>query len=280
MNEYDEEIILRGARDANFVMNHTFSMCKENKILKSSLLESIENQTVVYELDKIDFEPIKFDDMQIILSKCKSFDAAKKYKGKKVAVLNFADNASPGGYPYTANAQEECLCHCSTLYPCLLALQQQFYTLHKKQCLDDSLTMLGNDDLIYTPNVKVFKNDVDKRLLSEDEWFDVDVITSAAPDLRGFYSLKDLPPEEYKKILEQRIKKIFQIAEINEVDVLILGAWGCGVYENSPRYVAQAFMDTLKIYQFPIVEFAVYTSRYDTENYDIFKEVIEQNKAG
>ncbi len=42
-----------------------------------------------------------------------------------------------------------------------------------------------NDDCIFTPGVVVFKTDDDQyRLMSEAEWYSVDVITCAAPNLR------------------------------------------------------------------------------------------------
>ena len=44
---------------------------------------------------------------------------------------------------------------------------------------------IHNDDIIYTPSVTVFKSDTaNPALLPEEEWYDVDVITCAAPNLR------------------------------------------------------------------------------------------------
>ena len=44
---------------------------------------------------------------------------------------------------------------------------------------------IHNDDIIYTPSVTVFKSDTaNPALLTEEEWYDVDVITCAAPNLR------------------------------------------------------------------------------------------------
>ena len=44
---------------------------------------------------------------------------------------------------------------------------------------------LSNDDIIYTPGVVVFKTDTSApATMPESEWYEVDVITCAAPNLR------------------------------------------------------------------------------------------------
>ena len=44
---------------------------------------------------------------------------------------------------------------------------------------------INNADIIYTPGVTVFKTDTSNpKLLDEKDWYDVDVITCAAPNLR------------------------------------------------------------------------------------------------
>ena len=47
---------------------------------------------------------------------------------------------------------------------------------------------MGNDDLIYTPGVVVFKTDeladiIYPKMMPEEDWYLVNVITSAAPEL-------------------------------------------------------------------------------------------------
>ena len=44
---------------------------------------------------------------------------------------------------------------------------------------------LSNDDIIYTPGIVVFKTDTAAPVtMPESEWYEVDVITCAAPNLR------------------------------------------------------------------------------------------------
>jgi uncharacterized protein (TIGR02452 family) len=56
-----------------------------------------------------------------------------------------------------------------------------FYQPHR-----DAHDPIHNDDIIYTPGVTVFKTDTAMpELMPESDWYDVDVITCAAPNLRN-----------------------------------------------------------------------------------------------
>lgn len=194
----------------------------------------------------------------IVISGKRTFEAAKGYKGKKVAVLNFANNHSVGGAPFAAGAQEESLCRCSTLYPCLRAMNEDFYKKHVSQYEQGIINYMGNDDLIYTPDVIVFKSDertdpVYPKMMPRSEWYRVDVITSAAPELwRG-----NPMPHNYEAQIASRIKKILDVAALERVEVLILGAWGCGAFRNPVDVVARIFRTMLENYNFETVEFAL-----------------------
>lgn len=207
----------------------------------------------------------------MFVSSKRTFEAASVYKGKKVAVLNFANNRSIGGSPYSASAHEEALCRCSTLLPCIQACEESFYIPHRRALLKGELDRFGNDDIIYSPDVVVFKTDtLEPELLPVDQWFKVDVITSAAPEAYGDYD-----EEKLYWSLKSRINKILDVALENNIEVLILGAYGCCAFGNPPKMVAEIFYGLLKRYNFEVVEFAVYT-RNDTTNYDVFKEIIEK----
>lgn len=171
-----------------------------------------------------------------------SFLAAKKYLHYgKVAVLNFANPENPGGgVKNGAMAQEECLCRSSNLLPCLevKCIADDFYTYHRQQKGHSF-----SDRLIYTPGVTVFKTDETyPKLLPEHEWFTVDVITCAAPyQEKGRY----VNPEYLLRLFTRRVKNILEAACDNQVDVMILGAFGCGAFRNPPQIVAQAFSQAI-----------------------------------
>ena len=69
------------------------------------------------------------------------------------------------------------------------------------------------------------------------------------------------------------MRKILCIAKQEQEDVLILGAFGCGAFCNSPKIVAEAMAEAVKefAYDFMAIEFAVYCSPGDTRNYDEFQ---------
>ena len=81
-----------------------------------------------------------------------------------------------------------------------------------------------------------------------------------------------------------RIRNILEAAIDNEVEALVLGAFGCGAFRNPPRLVAGAFRDILleKRYRhaFSNVVFAVKKSSGANENakcfYRFFAEFPEE----
>lgn len=92
------------------------------------------------------------------------------------------------------------------------------------------------------PSCPVFKDD-DGTLLEQPHF--VDFITSPAPNAG---MIEKNQPEDVDKIAEAlriRGSKVLSLAAHQGCDVLILGAWGCGVFKNSPSMVAQMFADLL-----------------------------------
>ena len=141
------------------VMTDTKKQYESVEVLKEAVKNSIERQFMVAQEDNIDQPAVENSLTKYICSGKRSFEAAKAYKGKKIAVLNFANNHSIGGAPFSAGAQEESLCRCSTLFPCLEAMRNPFYEKHARQFDNKEIGYMGNDDLIYTPDVVVFKTD-------------------------------------------------------------------------------------------------------------------------
>ena len=134
-----------------------------------------------------------FDQQGCIAYRCKTLNearclpgtlqAASAYKNTKIAVHNFASATNPSsGVKRGSNAQEECLCRCSGLYFCLSTqtMWDGFYSPHRQ-----AYNPIYNDDIIYTPAVTVFKTDTAQpEIMDASDWYDVDVITCAAPNLR------------------------------------------------------------------------------------------------
>lgn len=254
-------------RQINYeVMADTERRCKSMPILKEAIEYSISHQFMIAQEENIDQpDPTEVVTKYIVSGK-RSFEAVKAYAGKKVAVLNYANNLSIGGAPFSAGAQEESLCRCSTLLPCLQAMREPFYDKHHDMYVTGQMDFMGNDDLIYTPGVVVFKTDlrtdpVFPQMMSNEEWYKVNVITCAAPQMQCQIRL----PENYENAIRSRIKKILDIAAREGNEALVLGAWGCGAFKNPVEVVAKVFAELVRNYNFKIVEFALAT-RSDVGN--------------
>lgn len=132
-----------------------------------------------------------------------------------IAALNFADAATPGGSVlYGAKTQEECLCRCSNLYESIISdkCDKEFYS--------KNLSNYHNTrKIIYSPNCIFF---LDKDYVPLEDYIKCDIITSPAP----FEGCAD---NEY---IYTKMKDILIVANLNKVDKLILGMWGCGAFNN------------------------------------------------
>jgi len=263
--------------------NDSMSRIESDSSLQQTVAKSIASQQFIADGTDIALpQPPYAEPAKVIVTKNRSFEAARPYaeQGLKVAVLNFASSTNPGGgVTRGASAQEECLCRVSTLYPCLndVSMWNLFYTPHRK-----AKNPLHNDDIIYTKDVLVFKDD---DLQPLDNPFAVDVITCAAPTLREETSNRynpsdgkhvDVTPEELLALHEKRGRLILEAAAANGAEVLILGAFGCGAFKNDPAVVAQAYANILPEYlrYFQTIEFAVYCRPRDDRNYRTFKSVL------
>lgn len=271
------------------VFEDTVSVCEKSSRLIEGIKASRKTQIFIGEGEKLSdaSKTPRFEkEAEIIISKKRTFEAAQDYAklGEKVAVLNFASSTNPGGGVVNgAGAQEECLCRVSTLYFTLDTDEnwKRFYSPHRK-----ARTPLHNDDILYTKNITVFKSDTTSpKLLPENEWYDVDVITCAAPNLRenpsNRYNSGDgnqrliLNNEELYSLHKNRDARIFDAAASQNVDVLVLGAFGCGAFMNDPEVVAKVMINLAKKYahSFKTIEFAVYCPPYDDSNYRAFMEL-------
>lgn len=275
-----------GRQENVWVFEDTQRLYETNPRLKEAVSQSLEQQKLVTEHMKYPSHSGEHryeDSAEIIVSRRRSFAAAKHYAGKKVCVLNFASATNPGGgVTRGSTAQEECLCRCSTLFAALDSSEMWhgFYTPHRR-----ARDPLHNDDCIYTPGVVVFKSDTDEpRLQPERMWYTVDVLTCAAPNLRerpgnemnlgeGDRAV-DIAQDELQKLHEKRLRRVADIAVENGGEVLILGAFGCGAFRNPPEVVAQAMKTIVEEYRycFKTIEMAVYCSPIDDTNYRVFSE--------
>ena len=263
------------------LIHENISLAKNNMQISECVEKSIKNQLVFWEDEELTI-PDKYYNgtVSMYISQERSIEAASKYKGKRVCVLNFASFVTPGGGVLRGTtAQEESVCRVTSLYP---AISDQsvscFYDNHKKKITDGLVGRDNTDDCIYTPNVLCFREDsFECTMLPEEEWYEISVITCAAPDQRYCGGEREYHPSDAKQLFdfEKRIKRILTIAAMYKTEVLILGAFGCGVFGNSPFIVAKAFEKQLTQFKhhFETVEFAVYCRNKSDENYRAFLSI-------
>ena len=157
--------------------------------------------------------------------------------GKKVkcAVLNFASFTNPGGkFLEGSFAQEEALCHNSTLFNVLYRFNDTYYENNRK----NKNKGLYRSNVLYTPHV-VFTNNKHEMITT------CDVITCAAPFTRLIMRYKSAKYKDCLIAMMQIIDHILDAAYKQQVKKLILGAFGCGVFGNNPTDTAAIFMTLL-----------------------------------
>lgn len=191
---------------------------------------------------------------QFILEKMDTVSALFKYQSPCICVLNFASNNEPGGmFLEGSNAQEECLCHASTLYPVLKAFDIEYYDWNRKNKNNGQY----RNRALFTPKI-IFEQQEEKVV--------ADVITCAMPN----YRYHRVPYVINQANVSERVNLLYEVANDQKVRTLIAGAWGCGVFVQDPEFVCRCLMENA--WGVEKVIFAVPGG----ENYYAFKEVMNK----
>lgn len=264
----------------------TMRRCKNDRGLSKTVEDSIAAQKIIRENDALDVPDrnIYIEEAKVIVTCERTLDSAWDYSGEsRIAVINSTWDRPGGRVDIGENGQQESLCRCTTLKPCLDALEGSFYNTGSKM-----ESPLFNDDLVYTPDVTVFKSDDLNccKEMHDTYWFDVDVISCIPPDMS---SLADDPSRyvhprdlttcsgvRFTMHLEKRLRRILDVALANGCEVVILPAFGCGRAKNPPAEVAEAFVNVIPEYlhAFKVIEVAVY-EEFDDKIYSVFDQAID-----
>jgi len=200
---------------------------------------------------------IEFENTSII-------DSIITHKNDKVAALNFASAKNPGGgFLNGAKAQEESIARSSNLYYELIKFEKDFYMPHRK-----NNSSLYTDSMIYSQDIAVFRDDSGK-LLPYPIY--VNIITSPAVNA-GVARDRGINEKQILSTMQERIRKVIHLAAQHDVETLILGAWGCGVFKNKEKDIASMFNQVLEKekmkHHFEKVIFSIYDSK---EKFNEFK---------
>jgi len=161
-------------------------------------------------------------------------EVAQEYsrQGHKVAVLNMANETSPGGGVQNgAGAQEEDLHRRSDCCRFLLEQRKGNYPIPSDACL-------------LSVQVTVFRGTEFNGYPLLDEPFCVSVVSCAAinrPKLSG----DDYAMTSQRALMQRKIELILEGACHLGCDVAILSAFGCGAFGNPPGAVATMFREAL-----------------------------------
>lgn len=157
---------------------------------------------------------------------------------QKMIALNFANAMFPGGaYILGGNAQEEALCRSSLLYYTIRTVRK-YYQHNHCHILPDYTNYA-----IYSEHVPIIRDHAGNLLDSPRM---CDFITCPAVNrnfARFFFSGKKL-----NAIMQNRIENIIMLAADHKPDVLILGAFGCGMFGNRREIVYPMFEQAINKY--------------------------------
>lgn len=186
-----------------------------------------------------------------------------------VVLLNFASARNPGGgFLRGAKAQEEDVTRCSGLYPCLLNAPE-YYSANRAQS-----SMMYTDHIIYSPAVPFFRIKSDTLI---EQPFEASVITAPAPNAGE--ARRKGEGRKVSETLTRRAGMVLAIAQDNGHRRLLLGAWGCGVFQNNATEVATVFRDWLTSPRFAgafdQVDFGIWDNTKDKRVLQAFQAVIE-----
>lgn len=235
--------------------------------VKNSRLFRAEDFPERFELTKIESETrVEITDettLEAAKRICKEDEKANPF------VLNFASAKNPGGgFLGGAQAQEESLAR-SSLYPCLTSNFEMYeYNRRGNSCL-------YSDWMIYSPRVPVFRND-DGSLLQKP--YLVSFLTSPAVNAGVVKQREPNRAHLIDSVNKERAQKFLWIANREQHQTLILGAWGCGVFQNEPQMIAQTFNDLLKgkfENCFERVIMAIYDRTSTKKVYKAFTEIFD-----
>lgn len=157
---------------------------------------------------------------------------------KRVIALNFANAMYPGGgYVLGGNAQEESLCRASLLYY-TIKTQKRYYRKNRLHVLPNY-----TDIMIYSENVPVIRDDTGALL---GEQLTCSFIT--CPAVNRTFAKFMMSGKKIDRIMRTRIKRIITLGVMKEPDIMVLGAFGCGMFGNKRQKVLPVFEEMINKY--------------------------------
>ncbi len=158
-------------------------------------------------------------------------------EGKNPVGINMANRyKAGGGVERGCSAQEEALCRRSNH---ILGLRKFTYPLPE----------LGG---IYCPHVQVFRKDEAQGYAFMPQPQEVALVAVAAYDLRAKSKERSVLSDEnvYADNTKAKIRNMLRIMALKEHTHLVLGALGCGAFQNDPKIIAGFFNEVFREEEF------------------------------
>ena len=177
-------------------------------------------------------------------------------EGLNPAVLNLADAYHACGlYNSGSGAYEESLCRASTLSLTLYQYYNKMWAgkagvpLRPVSAYPMDLHFGG----IYSPGVTVFRNNQETGFALREVPYQTSIISVAALNFMPGHKTNNLEyraddggfTPEGEQVMCNKIRTIYRIALLNGHNSLVLGAFGCGVFQLKPALVAGLFKQVL-----------------------------------
>lgn len=232
-----------------------------------------------------DIDSLKKYDTTVIVENNDCLVAAKGFidEGLRPCVLNMASFHTPGGGVLNGSkAQEEDIFRRTNIFKSLYQFSpigDEFGVEQK----EEQYPLERTYGAIYTPNVTVFKNGVDKGYSFLKTPFQIDVISCAA--VKNPTLVDGKLPKWAAELMTEKIRQIFNISLVHGNDSLILSAFGCGAYKNPPHDIAAIFKKVIEEFDkcFKKISFAIlelegtsFKEHNPNGNLVPFQEVLQQ----
>ena len=261
------------------IENGYYKYCNEDNqqitVDISIMLDNAIKNTITYQPDEtpIDIEqfPKRFEETEIELVKNTTLEACydeyteQKEDNMKIAALNFASAKKPGGgFINGAKAQEESIARASGLYECIN--DSNMYEVNN----EDNNFCLYSHHMIISEDVPIFRNDDNEFLPNA---YPITILT--VPAVNSGEALKlGINEEIIEKTMISRMDRMFSVAVKHQLDTIVLGSWGCGVFGGDLDMVSRNFLNMIfnKYYgYFNKIIFAVLSDK----DYSIFEGQID-----
>lgn len=247
------------------IKNGYFINAKGEKIQIGDLQKKAESLTKVYTPEESDALLANMNSADIVgktaitVTNQSTLEAVRELflKGHKdVLCLNFASAKNPGGgFLGGSQAQEESIARSTGLYNCQMQTNGYYETNRTIG------SCMYTDFMIYSPFVPIVKDDEGN--LVDSEMYTA-IITAPAVNTGVVKKREPEKVAEIESVMKRRIKKVLAISLANNHKTIVLGAWGCGVFQNNPNDIARFFKEVIGNdfeNKFEKIVFAIYSNK-------------------